>query len=684
MKLIADKRSREQNAGIIASFETIYNEAFPDADEREVFSDILDRASGLGQPHEPHTVIVLTPSNAAGGAVAGGLVADWYAKSGALHIIYLAVDPAVRKLGTGRKLIDEGLPEIIKYIKESHGCEIRNVFFESNNPLIASKDNFDKSLRLKIFARLGARVVNIPYVQPPLTEGKQEVDNLLLLTLPQFNAGGEKIPAAEIREFLLEFYEGLGFGERHPAFAKMSRALEEKEDADGNIATDPLSEGHVCEFSRASVTMHYIEDGVPRNPVAHVSRCNYFSSFETDLLNYKNQKRPPFFTRFRTYLREATLVFPASYRYTSEGASHVEITDRNNLKVNISISVSAICSTGVRIANLTLQPAGGEFFSELDLIKLATLFGSTQEAVSWSQEASVEVEGQGAFTFESLLARYGNAEATYKSLHTGIVQLDTSACVCKGEEGIDFEAFYKAFLNEAKVRPLDTGTTWFSKVLCGITLGIFDFERMNEEEIDDTIIPMLKHADSFAVTSRGNIVKTANEDFFGEIPANIIVSPYMLVPSMLLAYNEYVLNNASAVLESSIRGRHNVAGLERNLADIRTMHNSGYLTDVFQYPSEQEIMARADQQRSLTRTRESISERMIVLKELIDQKRASKSNFSDAILNSILAVIALMQIREMFINPFEFNFFYFIVLGAAVFIFSIVRLKHSNDKKHYE
>lgn len=684
MKLIYDSNTIKTYASLLKSFETIYNNGFPDINERESFDAILNRLSENREANEPPSILVLHTD---GEMVNGGLIADWYQNSAALHLTYLIVNPKRRKSGIGKNLIQEGIKMVIDWIAEQKKVQIDNVFFESNNPLkTIVKDDFDAYLRLKFFSKLGAKFIDIPYIQPPLDSSKKKVDNLFLFSFTQFNKYKDQIKTEKVQGFLKEFYAGLGENERNEDLMLMCKNLDMISDDNECITLKSLIESGKYQFNQASITYHFIENvnKEDKNPTfVDESVCEYFHSFETDLLNYKNQKAEPFATKYIKHVSHAELIFPEHYDYTSEGNPRVQFSEREKLKVNFSISVSLIKDTNTKIIHLTIAPAENEYFSEYDLIKLTSLFGSTQESRDNARQKRMECKIQlptknetKIYSLSELLQKYLNHAASYDLLHTGIAQIDLS----QWGKNLALRELLQIFLSDNRIN-ISVEKQRFLKILCGIILGIFDFERMNNEEIYDTIIPIVKHPDSFVVINRGTLLKISAEAFMEEIPSCLIVSPYLLVPSMLLSYNEYILNNVSNSLDQSMNSKR-LADMEQKQKEIRQMLNIHYLTDIFQYPSEKEIIAYGNKQRGITTTYDQLSKRLTDLKEIIDAKRFNRSNISDAALNAILGSIAMMQIKDFLMQKFEFKyegiFFYLFVILVACVIFAVVRAKKSH------
>ncbi|HCE56971.1 MAG TPA: hypothetical protein DER09_04010 [Prolixibacteraceae bacterium] len=233
MKLIFNSSSCDSEALLLKNFETIYEGGFPDNNEREQFQDIINRVTGAKRPNEPHSIIVIKNNETIPDEVWGGLIADWYEKSRCIHLTYIIVDEKYRGKAVARELINVGIKLIKDWIKDYINIEIRNVFFESNNPELTLNDNFDPYKRLEIFLKMGAKRIDIHYIQPALDAKKEEVENLFLFTFPQFNADESRISTLEIIEFLTEFYEGLDG--KQESLSKMINSLKQIENKEGYI-----------------------------------------------------------------------------------------------------------------------------------------------------------------------------------------------------------------------------------------------------------------------------------------------------------------------------------------------------------------------------------------------------------------------------------------------------------------
>lgn len=195
MLLIKDQESYDRNHELINQFSVIYNQAFPDENEREELSSIYKR---LEAKTVPYSFIILDIIDE---QVLGGIILDVYVASQFLHLIYIVTDPKKRRQGIAKKLLKTYLPEALNQLN----LNFETVIFESNNPVKTEIDSFDTTLRLDIFRKLGAKHIPITYIQPPLEGRTQYVDNLFLFSYSK----DEYLDADNLVKFIEELYYGL-------------------------------------------------------------------------------------------------------------------------------------------------------------------------------------------------------------------------------------------------------------------------------------------------------------------------------------------------------------------------------------------------------------------------------------------------------------------------------------------
>lgn len=170
IKFITDEASLNECSNQLNNFKELYIAGFPDPNEREDF-EVITRRIISKSVYDPHTFIILVTDNVTH-KVTGGLIGDWYDHCKSIHLTYIVVDPSVRGTGTGRLLMEEGLNDIKQIIRENNGIELSYVFFESNIPWKTSLDSFNPETRLQIFSKMGAKWIDIDYVQPALTRAR--------------------------------------------------------------------------------------------------------------------------------------------------------------------------------------------------------------------------------------------------------------------------------------------------------------------------------------------------------------------------------------------------------------------------------------------------------------------------------------------------------------------------------
>ena len=239
MIFIFDELTFNEHAAHIEGFASLYNESFPDPNERENIEAIFNRIKGLKDQRDPNTVLLLYPLE---NNLAAGQVIDWYKESQCIHLTYLVVAPNYRKKGIAKEILSSGLNIIIKEIQDRYSIQIRAAFFESNIPSKTVKDSFDPLLRLNIFSKLGAKWIDIPYTQPALDSEKEKVDNLLLLTFPIANSKTDGIEADVVIGFLANLYKCLSIEDPYDNsdFIHMVKCINEMKSDKNKILLKPI------------------------------------------------------------------------------------------------------------------------------------------------------------------------------------------------------------------------------------------------------------------------------------------------------------------------------------------------------------------------------------------------------------------------------------------------------------
>jgi GNAT superfamily N-acetyltransferase len=128
-----------------------------------------------------------------------GIVAERYPRSGCGFLTYLVVAPHARNAGLGRNLLEDARARL------ATTCAL--VLAEVSDPRTAG-DPATARQRIDRFQRWGARVLDVPYVQPDLGAGLGRDRRLRLLAF--FDPAQPPPPAvdgAALRSFLRELYD---------------------------------------------------------------------------------------------------------------------------------------------------------------------------------------------------------------------------------------------------------------------------------------------------------------------------------------------------------------------------------------------------------------------------------------------------------------------------------------------
>lgn len=133
------------------------------------------------------------------GRVVAGVVGEWFPDARVLLVLYLAIAPGRRGGGVGGRLLAAALADW-------RALDPLLVVGEVEHPAhhVGSEAHGDPVARLRFYARLGARVLELPYFQPGDGPGGERVPALLLVSFALGPGEDDDVPAAPLRAFLAE------------------------------------------------------------------------------------------------------------------------------------------------------------------------------------------------------------------------------------------------------------------------------------------------------------------------------------------------------------------------------------------------------------------------------------------------------------------------------------------------
>lgn len=171
-----------------------------------------------------------------GPTLVGAMLGGMYSRSRVLLLGYLATRPAARGNGIGRMLLTEVLP---RWRARSHPSLI---VAEIEDPRFHHATSYgDPVARLRLYARIGARLMPMPYFQPALRPGLHRVADMLLICLDE---AASEVPASVVGTFLDEYFsecEGPGVIATEPDYQALRGSLRAQGEPDrGGDTAIPL------------------------------------------------------------------------------------------------------------------------------------------------------------------------------------------------------------------------------------------------------------------------------------------------------------------------------------------------------------------------------------------------------------------------------------------------------------
>jgi hypothetical protein len=204
-------------------FVKLYNEAFTDPTERE---DPSEWPSRLRSNSGTRLHIVTASRRDDPTDTVGGLALDYFPESACGLFSYVVVDRSARRRGIAGDLFRRGR-RALEEEAAAAGRELQAVFAETEDPSLVPPDRsaIPPNLRLEALSRLGARWIDLPYVQPEIAAGAGRCRHLLLLAFPLRDEAA--LRGETVLNFLKEFYTTTGVGrlESDHDFQAMRRGI---------------------------------------------------------------------------------------------------------------------------------------------------------------------------------------------------------------------------------------------------------------------------------------------------------------------------------------------------------------------------------------------------------------------------------------------------------------------------
>ncbi len=404
----------------------------------------------------------------------------------------------------------------------------------------------------------------------------------------------------------------------------------------------------------AAVCLHFVEPAGDAGWSADYPNCPVMRSMELDLLSYRFQDHPPFGSQCETHgIVPGAVLFPDQVHYQSEGRSVTLSCPNPRRPVNLILTSTRFLRSGIRIWHLTITPAAGEHFSELDLIKLVHLYDGRTEATTLAADTRFELGGV-EVPLAAVLRNVHPPARCVLPPRAGTLQIVEPGEVVPGRTLSDL-------LSEA--RPVDASAVDASELgrwvdeetpearalmaVCGIVSGIFDFNHLDADEIRDILEPTVPEGDGMIRVHRCTLTAFSDEDrAMTECADSIGVSPYLLIPHAALLHNEAVVDQAERVMDAALSAR------KARLRDLQAAHaeaddclNGLFLPNVFNYRSERLLFARGAEERGSEDRRTAAVARLGQLDARISNAWDERRDGGQMCIAVLLAVISVFQLQ---------------------------------------
>ena len=195
----------------LADLSALMNVTFPDPNT-VLGLDRMREFLAANRPGAARRFFVLVATDPTrDGAVVGGTVFSYVARSTCGFSEYIVVDRLARGTGLGRRLFDARKEVLDAAARRNGFAGSSGLFIEADNPerlpadfaAIERETALDAWERLRLFDHLGFRRADVPYVQPPLASDKLPIDYLDLLFAPwQVGSTPSSIPTRWVLDTL--------------------------------------------------------------------------------------------------------------------------------------------------------------------------------------------------------------------------------------------------------------------------------------------------------------------------------------------------------------------------------------------------------------------------------------------------------------------------------------------------
>lgn len=417
----------------------------------------------------------------------------------------------------------------------------------------------------------------------------------------------------------------------------------------GDVGGTDLWSGLLSD-GRRDVPATVLRDGPPPEEY-----CPRFNSFEIDILNYRGiQDRPVVSVCHTPKPIDVEIHVPEQTTFFTEGRAEMWEGARTPIPARLALSFSRFRHSKVRVWHVVFRPpdSGSPHsgaFSELDLIKLITLYDGTQEESNVRHDIRLSLPGRPAVPIAEFLFRLTEGTLVAASFAAGTVEveLDDDPTSSPVDWGTLFNAASQTGLSELRDELLRYGETGPARdrivAASGIVQGIFDYDRLAVSELSEVFRPVIRSSKAkwqsincatLLDVSVGQNFLDVTEDSFG-------ISPYLAIPHAVALHNEFVARAAEAHTNVAAKQERGIASLSRAAEAAQRLLHRLIVPNVFLYASEHELLDHVTEHRGAATLREVALSKLAELEGRLDREKALSAARRAHWLAAFLSILSL-------------------------------------------
>lgn len=372
-----DKDEDKDKMGLLKEFHAMCSEVFRKPNELEELDKWIGRSKRKDLKF--HCVLAVDKTDPASSAVCAGLIAEYYTWSKCGLLRYAVVK---RDCAQADRLEEDLLKKASSLLRKdalSHKTTIQAIYSEIRNPAKSeSRDEYMRQVVPFVSLHDEGTKLDLSYRRPPIHERDEAAENFYLGFHPALAQIGARISDEILICFLESYYRSYSSDPPglHQNFVKMVGELENRKEF----------ENPFFKFRKAAVSLHFVQSDCDE---WHPTKKDYgpwdpFWSWEKDDLSHPFRDSGEIVTRKvgeREDSAEVTIHFPETTTFYSEGRKYTKKCEREACKrdARATLSHTYFSKSRIRVWHLVLVPQEGDYFTELDVIKLTTQYDKLQE-----------------------------------------------------------------------------------------------------------------------------------------------------------------------------------------------------------------------------------------------------------------------------------------------------------------